>query len=170
MRSDKRPLDLEKKSLMMAGHMLSMLGVRNGYKMAKEILDSGLAYKKMRDIIRMQRGNPYIKPEDIKIGKYNFSFRAKKPGIIGCINNYSISKIARIAGAPVDKSAGIFLYKHVGENVNNGDILFTVYSESKEKLSYAEEIINEIEVVSVKEGQNSLRRGAKSPRTLVKCC
>lgn len=148
-RDSRRPLDLEKKGIMMAGCIFEMLGIKEGKKRAIEILNSGKAYKKMQEIIKMQNGNQNINPDRIPIGKYRFDFKARKSGFVKGINNYSVSRIARIAGAPIDKGAGIYLYKHVGMRVKKGEAVFTVYAEDGQKLDYAVDITKEIEVVEV---------------------
>ena len=149
-RHPKRPLDLERKSIMMAGDIFQMLGVKNGSMKALEILNSGMAYKKMKEIISLQNGNPDIMPEDIPVGRYKSEYRASKTGIIKSINNEAVSKIARIAGAPADKGAGIYLYKHVGDAVRSGEPIFTIYAENRDKLDYAVDISGEIAVLMVR--------------------
>ena len=47
----------------MAALLLDMIGVKDAKNKASEILESGLAYKKMQEIIKAQGGNPGIKPE-----------------------------------------------------------------------------------------------------------
>lgn len=133
-RDPKAPKDLEKKSIMLANKLFKMTKTKAN---AKEILESGLAYEKMKQIIKAQKGKPSIKPENIKVGKYKFDYKAPKRGIISEIDNKKINKIARLAGAPKDKEAGIYLYKHLNENVKRGEAIFTIYSENKEKLEYA---------------------------------
>jgi len=49
--------------------------------------------------------------------------------------------VARAAGAPKDKGAGILLNKKIGEHVDEGELLYTVYSESSVKLQNAIELI-----------------------------
>ena len=148
-RDFRRPMDLEKKCLMMAAEIFKMVGIKNGKKKALEILDSGKAYKKMVEIIKAQGGKE-PDTDEIKLGKYEFDFVAGKAGEIKEIGNTFISKIARIAGAPANKGAGIYLYRHVGNNVQKGEKIFTIYSESKEKLEYSKEILNEIKGIVIK--------------------
>ena len=66
--------------------------------------------------------------------------KADKRGKISRIDNITIAKIARISGAPADKEAGIFLYRHVHDSVAKGEPLYTIYSQSEEKLKYAVEL------------------------------
>ena len=135
---EKGPLDLKRKSLVMAGIMLEMSGKASkgrGFSLAKEILGSGKAHKKMLEIIKMQ-GKNIVDPSKIKLGKVKYDVRVKKNGVIREISNRAISKIARVAGAPDFDGAGIYLYKHVGDKVKKGDKLFTVYCHDKGKLEF----------------------------------
>jgi putative thymidine phosphorylase len=142
------PKDLKEKSLLMAGLMLEMGGkakAGKGKLLAKKLLESGQAYKKMQQIIAAQ-GKKVAK---LHPAKHKLYFRAAKPGTIKEINNVFISKVARLAGAPKDVAAGIYLYKHVGEKVKKGEKVLTVYSENKEKLGYARHFLKEKKCVVV---------------------
>ncbi|MBI2148617.1 AMP phosphorylase [Candidatus Woesearchaeota archaeon] len=139
------PKDLKKKSLYMAGIIFEMVGYKNGNKKALEILESGKAYKKLQEIIKEQGGNPNIQPEDIKIGEYKYTFKSHKNGKIKHISNALVTRIAKSAGAPNDKGAGVYLHKKVGDKVNTNEQLFTIYAESKDKLTFSmKENLNEV--------------------------
>src|SRR3989344_1345145 len=58
------PEDLKNKSIKLAGIILKMCGKPK--KLARILLESGEAYKKMKEIIIAQGGNPNIQPEKIK--------------------------------------------------------------------------------------------------------
>jgi len=133
----KGPKDLRDKSLELASIMLEMVGEKNALEKATKVLDSGEAYEKMKEIIKAQEGNPNIRVEDIKVGPYKYNVKSEKSGKIIFINDLTISKIARIAGAPVDKSAGIYLNINLNDYINKNDPLFTIYSANKVKLDYA---------------------------------
>jgi len=130
------PKDLKEKSIYLASILLNMVGFKNGKRKAREILESGAAYKKMMEIIREQGGKS-IKVSDIKFGKFKHIIRANKSGRVSSIINKDIAKIARMAGAPDDKKAGIYLYVKKHAKVKKGEKLFTIYSENKKRLSYA---------------------------------
>jgi putative thymidine phosphorylase len=135
------PLDLRKKSLYLAGVMLEMAGKckkGKGYNFAAEILDNGKAYQKMQEIISAQGKRRWP-----KMGKFVYHVEAHKIGHVKEINNKIIAKIARIAGAPVDKGAGIYLSKKVDDIVREKDLLYTVYAENKVKLGMALEYLKE---------------------------
>src|SRR3989338_4336909 len=148
-RDPRRPIDLEKKCMMMCANIFSMAGLKDGYKKALEILNSGKAYSKMVEIIKAQNGNE-IAAEDIKIGKYSHDVLSSKSGRVIAIDNMLISRIARIAGAPKDKGAGIYLYKHVGYKVKRGERLFTIYSESKHEFEYVKDVAKSCKVFAVR--------------------
>jgi len=144
-RDPRRPLDLERKSVMMSVKILQMAGIKNAKKRVKEILDSGLAYKKMQEIIKAQGGNPNINPDKIKLGDYSYTFKSPSSGRITDIQNFTINKIARIAGAPIDKRAGIYFYnKHEGMKIKKGEPLMTIYAENSVRLHYALHILRRI--------------------------
>lgn len=131
------PRDLRDKSIEIASLLLKMAKVKKSRKKAIEILDSGSAYKKFKEIIKAQGGKPSIQPGDIKLGNFTHNVKSSKKGFINEINNDNISKLARIAGAPKDKGAGIYLNVHRHDKIKKGDILFTVYSQSKKRMKYA---------------------------------
>jgi putative thymidine phosphorylase len=132
-RSENRALDLEKKSVFLAGQIFEMTKKSKkgqGIKLAKEMLDSGKALKKFSEIIKAQGGTiDHLKP-----AKFKKDILMRKTGKIAWIDNKKINSMARIAGSPFDKSAGLYLYKHVGDKLNKGEKIITIYSESKSRL------------------------------------
>ncbi len=135
-RDKSRPLDLENKSLFLAGEIFEMTNKAKkgeGISLAKSILDSGKAFAKFKQIITAQRGNL----NRLKFGKYKKDIFMKKNTTIKEIDNKKITLLARIAGCPMDKSAGLYLYKHVGDKLNKGEKLITIYAESKPRLREA---------------------------------
>ena len=143
------PKDLREKSLKMAGILFKMAGKttteRAGYKLAREILTSGKALAKMQELISAQ--GKVKKPFH---GKYLFHVKTKTSGRIRNINCSDIAKIARMAGAPKDKGAGMYLHKKVGDKVLKGDILFTIYSHSSTKLCLAKDAMKERDAYTIK--------------------
>ncbi|MHA1932557.1 MAG: hypothetical protein ACW96X_08475 [Promethearchaeota archaeon] len=139
------PNSLIEKSTDLAGMILEMSGKAQkgeGQDLAKEILRSGKAYEKMKNIIEIQGGDPEIKPEDIEIGPHVKEFFANKDGYIVEVNNSIINQIAKTAGCPSSKSSGIEIIKKQGAKIKKGDIVFRIYSHSESKLRKAEKIYN----------------------------
>ncbi len=131
------PEDLVNKATRLAGILLGMVGNRNGEAMAREALRLGKAEKKLREIIEAQGGDPRVKPEDIPVGEYTEVIKAKRKGRVLYINNRAIAQIARTAGAPRDKGAGILLRVKLGDVVDEGDPLMEIYAEKGYKLELA---------------------------------
>jgi AMP phosphorylase len=136
----KGPMDLVNKSLDLAGALFELSGkarAGEGRRLAEGILTSGKAKRKMMEIIEAQGGDPGVKPSDIKIGDCSYEIQSELKGNVKFIDNKLISKVARSAGAPKDKEAGVYLHVRVGELVKKGDTLFTIHSKTEGKLSDA---------------------------------
>jgi len=139
------PMSLINKSVELAGILLEMAGKSpkgEGHILAREILKDGRAYQKMREIIKIQGGNPDIKPEDIVVGPHVAELKANADGHITSIDNSSINQIAKIAGAPAQKQAGIDLIYKIGYQVKKGETIFKIYSNSEQRLKEAVEYYN----------------------------
>ena len=133
----KGPEDLEKKSLFLAGQIFEITGKAkngNGIELAQKILHSGKAYKKFKEIIEAQGGS--LKRLD-GVAKIKADIKSPKSGTISEISNIKISDLARAAGCPVDKFSGLYLYHHVGDRVEKGEKLLTIYSENPSRLKQA---------------------------------
>ncbi|HIE23663.1 MAG TPA: AMP phosphorylase [Candidatus Korarchaeota archaeon] len=134
------PASLIEKSAALAGMLLEMSGVAtrgSGKDLAEEVLASGKALKKMREIIEAQGGDQKVKPEDIPIGQYTTDIRAPCDGYVTDVDNSSIKEIALAAGAPDEKGAGVLLHAKVGYKVEKGKPLMTIYAERESKLTEA---------------------------------
>ncbi|MCK9596898.1 thymidine phosphorylase [Candidatus Pacearchaeota archaeon] len=134
--SEHRPIDLENKSVFLAGEIFEMTGKAKkgkGIEMAKQILSSGKAFEKFKQIIKAQKGNI----NKLKMAKFTKDIIMKKTGKIVDIDNKQINYLARLAGCPMDKSAGLYLYNHIGDKLEKGDKLITIYSESMPRLKEA---------------------------------
>ena len=131
----------------MCAELFKMTGKKKGMKLAKNILQSGQAYEKMKEIIKLQGGNPNIKPEEIPLARFEYDYVAEKNGKIKSINNIMIAKLARIAGAPQNKGAGIYLYRHVGDKLEKGKRILTVYADSKHKIEYVKQTLRNMDAI-----------------------
>ncbi|MCX6749463.1 MAG: thymidine phosphorylase [Candidatus Pacearchaeota archaeon] len=143
------PKDLEKKSLFLAGNLLEMTGKAKkgeGIQMAEKILYSGKAFKKFKQIVKAQHGNL----NKIKYAKLKRDIFADRGGKIKVIDNKKINNLARVAGSPVDKSAGVYLYYHVDDVVKKGDKILTIYSETKPRMKEAVKFFRENAPIIIK--------------------
>lgn len=143
------PKDLIDKTVALSSVLFDFNKVNNPSKKIMEILSTGKANKKLRSIIEAQGGNPKIRPDDIPVGEKSIKIKSTKSGKVLWINNHYIKRIARTAGAPKDKGAGILLHKKLGDKVNKDDILFELYAEKGHKLKEALKLVEEAKVVGV---------------------
>ena len=141
------PADVREKAVGLAGMLFEMVGVDGGRQKAEEILRSGKAERKLREIIEAQGGNPNVKPDDIPVGPERAEVRADQKGRVLWINTDGIVQVARAAGAPKEKGAGIVLKAKLGEAVAKDTVLFEIYAERSSKLSSAIELAKKLEPV-----------------------
>ncbi|MBD3608985.1 MAG: thymidine phosphorylase family protein [Gammaproteobacteria bacterium] len=130
------PADLRQKSLRLAGRLLEFdPDVRGGYgySLARDILDSGRALEKMRAIITAQGPQQ----TEYQLGELHFDVCAESDGYVTAIDNFQLARIARLAGAPMDKGAGVDLYRKLGEPVQQGDPLYRVYAQFQSDYQFA---------------------------------
>jgi thymidine phosphorylase len=121
------PADLRDKSLRLAAHLLEYdpkLRGGAGYARARELLDSGAALKQMQEIIDAQ-GRSDCHTE---LGNLTFDAMAGSDGVVTGIDCLQLNRLARTAGAPIDKGAGIRLFKKIGDRVNAGEPLYRIYA------------------------------------------
>lgn len=146
----KRPsIDLVEKACAVAGVLLEFAGHKNGKKLAMHSLESGKAYRKMKEIIKAQGGNPDIKPSDIKVGKHVVKVKSKSSGIVEWFDTKAVAEIARELGAPKDKGAGIYFHKKLRENVKKGDTIFELYAEKRHKMKRALSALKKKDIMNV---------------------
>jgi thymidine phosphorylase len=133
------PDDLRQKSLRLAGRLIECNpDVRGGegFSIARDILDSGRALAKMRSIVQAQgdRGFDHHRPA---LGALTLEVKAPAAGVVIGIDNLQIAQIARLAGAPKVRGAGVDLCVKLGEPVGAGDVLYRVHASYPADLEFA---------------------------------
>lgn len=136
---EEHPASVIEKACDCAGMILEMAGIPRGSEKAREILRSGEAHKKFMEIVVAQNGRPDLKSSDLQPGKYSYELKAANNGYVHAIHNKDIVFIAKTAGAPADKGAGLMVMKKKGQRVEAGEVLMTIYAESEAKLKRAQE-------------------------------
>jgi AMP phosphorylase len=134
------PRSFVEKTIAIAGMMLEMGGVaakNDGARMASEIVKSGRALKKFKEIIEVQGGDPSVTSDSVPVGDKVATVLSPQDGYITDISNKRLVAAVRLAGAPHDKGAGILLHKKKGEYVHKGDGLYTLYADKEWKLDTA---------------------------------
>lgn len=133
------PQDLRNKSVLIAGKIIDLANnsnQKNGMELAEKILSSGKAYEKFMAICKAQGG-----VKEPQFAPYKKDIRAAKTGIIAEIDNRRLAKTAKLAGAPLDARSGVLLRTPLRAKVKQGEILFSVYSETEGELKYALEYL-----------------------------
>lgn len=128
------PSDLMEKSVFLASEMLSMVGVKDARSKVLEILQSGKAFRKFREIVSAQGGSRKLA---VPRSKFFFAVNSPKDGVVKLLHNRYLVRVARVAGAPSDKVAGIYLNVKQGAKVRKGSNLFFIHAQSKAKLDSA---------------------------------
>jgi AMP phosphorylase len=145
------PKDLRDKSAFLSVELMKLCGIKNAGKKVEEILSSGKAYEKFKEIINAQNGakNFDKKVAALPVAKFKKIIRAKRTGKIFEIRNGKINSLCRVLGAPETVSAGAYLHKHIGK-IKKGDPLITLYSESRKKLRDAVTFMKKSEPIKIK--------------------
>ena len=130
------PKSLIDKSIFFAAHLLSLderVGnFSSGYQLAQELLHSGAALRSMHKIIDFQG-----KAKAVDLPIHTLDIVAHQDGAVTAIDGHIISGIARLAGAPTLKLAGIDLKKTIFDAVKTGDVLYQIQSTDKQLLQEA---------------------------------
>ena len=103
-----------------------------GEAMAAKALDDGRAWTKFQRICEAQ-GGMRVPPTSSQ----QQPLLAERPGLVQAIDNRKIARLAKLAGAPDDKAAGVDLHVRVGDAVTARQPLCTVHAESPGELAYA---------------------------------
>ncbi|HMK78926.1 MAG TPA: thymidine phosphorylase family protein [Xanthobacteraceae bacterium] len=130
------PRDLREKSLRLAAHLLEYdpeLRGGAGYARARELLDGGAALRQMQRIIEAQ--GPSLSRTDL--GPLTADVRAPSSGTVSGIDCFHLNRIARTAGAPLDKGAGVKVDKKIGDEVEQGEPLYRIHAFDDSELALA---------------------------------
>ncbi len=144
------PADLREKSLRLAAHLLEYdpdLRGGTGYVRARELLESGAALKQMHKIIEAQ-GPSGCRTD---LGTLTADIPAARDGVVEAIDCLRLNRLARTAGAPIDKGAGIKIFKKIGDRVEKGEPLYRIHAfdQSEFDLAVAATKVNAGYVVGV---------------------
>lgn len=133
------PQDLRQKALQLAGRVLEFdPDVRggSGFAMARDILDSGRALAKMHALIKAQG----VQEQEWLLGRLTYEALAPEDGVVTAIDNLQMAHIARFAGAPMDKGAGVELFRKLGDPVSKGDPLYRLYAQFPSDFKFARQL------------------------------
>jgi len=129
------PADLRQKAIALAGALLELTNfaaLNQGEAVAAQALDSGRAWAKFQRICEAQGGM-----RTPPASRQQRPVLAEQSGRVRAIDNRRISRLAKLAGAPDDKAAGLDLHVRLGDRVERGQPLCTVHADAPGELAYA---------------------------------
>jgi pyrimidine-nucleoside phosphorylase len=111
------------------------------YSTLSEIIKSGKAIEKLKELIRIQGGDPTVvdNPEKLPNAKEHIEVKSIKTGYVGDIDAENIGIAAMLLGAgrrtkedKIDYAAGISLKKKLGDFVEEGEIIGVLHTNLEE--------------------------------------
>jgi thymidine phosphorylase len=129
------PDDLRRRAALLAGAALEIGGKAakgEGAALAFETLSDGRAWMKFKAICAAQGGL-----REPPTARQRHPLLAANAGRVVHINNRKIARLAKLAGAPVAKAAGVLMNVRLGEEVDRGQPLLHVHAETAGEQAYA---------------------------------
>ena len=129
------PADLRRRACALAGAALELGGAASpgqGIPLAEATLVDGRAWAKFERICEAQGGlrkpprAPLVQP-----------IVATRSGRIVQVNNRTVARLAKLAGAPDEKAAGVEMHVRLGDEVSKGQPLLSVHAQAPGELAYA---------------------------------
>ena len=121
-------------SLELATKMVSMgkgISEEEAKKEVKENLENGKALKKFIEFVKYQHGNI----EELEINAKVYNIKSNKNGTLKDINALSIAKLSESLGSgrkskddEIDYNAGVVIKKDIGDEIKEGDVLASLYT------------------------------------------
>ena len=137
--------DLTTVALTIASYMTVLGGafadLDKAYSELEQAVKSGKAIEKLKQLIKVQGGNPAVidRPEQLPQAKYHVAVKSPESGYVTAINAESIGVSAMLLGAGrkkkedrIDYSAGLTMVKKIGDKVNTGDTICLLHTNLEE--------------------------------------
>ncbi|KAB7672877.1 pyrimidine-nucleoside phosphorylase [Bacillus sp. B1-b2] len=157
----KGPEDLTELCLILGSHMVYLAGKADSTEearlMLQEVIDNGKALETFKLFLSSQGGDATVvdNPELLPSAKYVIELPAKQSGYISEITADSIGTAAMILGAgratkdsEIDLAVGLVLRKKIGDQVNEGDSLVTIYSNNEDVEEVKNSLYEHIQISS----------------------
>lgn len=149
---DHGPSDFHEHCMHVSAHML-VLGKRavdleTGRRMAEAVIASGAAFEKFRVLVRAQGGDvAYVdNPGNFPRATYIEVVKADRSGTLSRVNariigeaSVSLGAGRAVKGDPVDHAVGFIIHHKVGDQIDEGEPLFTIYANDATKQTNARE-------------------------------
>ncbi|MBR6163212.1 thymidine phosphorylase [bacterium] len=121
-------------------------------KYLEDLVMSGRALEKFREIIKAQGGDDSVIDDYLKLGsaKYKYEVKSHTTGYIKSIDALKIAKACKLLGAgrdkksdDIDHSAGIYLNKKSTDFVNKEEVIATILTNKENVIEEAKAIVSE---------------------------
>ncbi len=147
---DQGSKDFREHCLVVAGEMLALgkhaSNVQEGMRMAEKALKDGSAWEKFKAFVAAQGGDPsYIEhPDKLPAAPIVSVIEAPRAGYIQKVDAQRVGEAAVLLGAgrtrkgePIDPAVGIQVHVKVGDEVRQGEPLFTLHARDQASLDLA---------------------------------
>jgi len=148
------PEDLRTLCLFIGSYMLIAGGLvqdqQEGIHLLEEVLDSGMALKKLKELVKSQKGkiSQIDHPDLLPKSKYQGDIVSVKKGYIDKVDARIIGEASMLLGAgrvkkddKIDLSVGIILKKKKGHWVESKDVMATLYYNDENKFDIAKVMV-----------------------------
>ena len=125
--------------------------------MAKEAVNSGKAFEKLKQMIAFQNGDVSFldHPEKFPLAPIIRTYEANESGYIAQIDAQTVGETCVDLGGgryrkedPIDHRVGIEIHHKVGDEIRPGDPLFTIHARDEVTLERAEKQLRDAHVIS----------------------
>lgn len=153
------PEDLTEMCYVLGSQMVVLAGkaetLDDARQLLKEALDSGKALEKFREMIEDQGGDSSVvdHPEKLLTARYQSELPAKTSGYVTKLVANEIGIAAMLLGAgrktkedAIDHAVGIKLHKKVGEKIEAGESLLTIYANTEDIQEVEDLLYENIEI------------------------
>lgn len=140
--------------------LTKQIDLKDAENEAKEMIKSGKALKKLKEMVKAQGGDVSYIDDENKFGfdKYKAEIKAEKSGYISNIDAQKIGNICVTLGAgrnvktdSIDSAAGILFACQKGDYINKNDTVMALYSNDEKRLNEAKALVlNSFEISDTK--------------------
>lgn len=153
------PEDLTELSLELGSQMVVLGGKADTLEEARTklqaVIDDGSALEKFKVFLKNQGGDASMVDDLSKLpqAKYTFEVEAEKSGFVEKIGSEAMGVASSMLGAGrqtkedvIDLAVGLMLNKKVGDRVENGESLVTIYSNSEDVEAVKQKILENYKI------------------------
>ncbi len=134
--------------------------IDEGKVLVRELIRSGKAYDKFKEIVAAQKGDvTYLeKPEKYPKSKFVEEVTAQQTGYLKSVDNYEIGMASLQCGAgrmraedKIDPKAGLIFYPNIGDRIKKNQVVAKIFTDNKNAIPLVKErIINALKISSPK--------------------